>query len=91
MGALLKLIHDDFKCWENTHIAPESYYKAHWMYLDAESADFTTMAVCMQERSQMKEGGIKDYHEWISYFMFGENLTELEMIYRQKLARRLSQ
>ena len=89
MGKLFDLIKDDFRCWENTHIAPTSYYKAQWMYKASEDDDYSTMRYCMEERKDMKPGRIQEYQEWISYYMYGEYLTDLEQIYRQQLAMRI--
>jgi len=89
VGVLFDLIRDDWKCWDNTHIAPTSYYKAHNMYIASENADYTTIRVCMDERATIRPGRVQEYHEWISYYMFGEYLTDLERIYRQQLAMRI--
>jgi len=90
VGKLFDLIRDDWKCWDNTHIAPASYYKAHNMYIAAENDAYSTMRMAMEERSTTKPDRINEYHEWISYYMFGEPLTELEIIYRQELAKRIT-
>ena len=90
MGKLFDLISHDSKCWEYSHIASESYYKAQLGYINEENNDFTTMVVCLMERKKLKPDQVRDYHEWISYYMHTQYLTELEKIYREQLAKRLS-
>ena len=83
-------IKKDSACWEATHIAPQSYYRASHMYQVSEDADFGTMCAGLYERSQATPETIKLYHEWIALYMYGEGLTDEELKYRQQLAKRMN-